>query len=196
MALDPFAPLKFGIRLGIGVLRFELRVIEQVLGLEREEPEAAVVVVEAEPEVVPEPAPEPEPEADAVEWEPIPEPPTRSPEPEPEPEPEPPTPIYREPDLVPEPEPESPVHIDTEPDLVGEFAETGAEEGAGAELHVNEPWEGYQRMRVADIRDRVAVAGPEELAVLQLYEITHRRRRSVLDAVERRSKQLANAPTR
>jgi hypothetical protein len=191
MALDPFAPLKFGIRLGIGVLRFELRVIEQVLGLERAEADdTAVVVVEPEPEVASEPAPEPQ--ADAVEWEPIPEPPTRSPEPEPEP----PVPIHAEPDLVAELEPEAPVHIDTEPDLVGEFAESGAEEGAGAELHVNEPWAGYQRMRVADIRDRVAVAGAEELAVTQLYDITHRRRRSVLDALERRSKQLANAPTR
>ena len=88
------------------------------------------------------------------------------------------------------------MHIDTEPELVGEFAEAGAEEGAGAEIHVDEPWDGYRRMRVTDIRDRVAVAGPEELAVAQLYEVTHRRRRSVLDAVERRSKQLANAPTR
>lgn len=171
MALEPFAPLKFGIRLGIGLLRFELHLVERVLGLDRPEPEP-VVVVEPEPEVVSEPAPEPQ--VDAVDSAPIPEPPTRSPEPEPEP----------------------PVHIDTEPDLVGEFAEPGAEEGAGAEIHVDEPWEGYRRMRVTDIRDRVAVAGAEELAVTQLYEITHRRRRSVLDAVERRSKQLANAPTR
>jgi hypothetical protein len=95
-----------------------------------------------------------------------------------------------------EEEPETPVHIDTEPELVAEFAESGAEEGAGAELHVDEPWEGYRRMRVAAIRDRVAVAGAEELAVVQLYEVTHRRRRSVLDAVERRSNQLANAPAR
>jgi hypothetical protein len=177
MPLDPLAPLKFGIRLGIGVVRFELRLIEQVLGLERAEPaDAAVFVVEPEPEVVYEPAPEPQ--ADAVYQAPTPEPPAPAPVPEPEPEQEP------------------PVHIDTEPDLVGEFAEPGAEEGAGAELHVDEPWQGYRRMRVAEIRDRVAVAGAEELAVTQLYEITHRRRRSVLDAVERRSKQLANAPAR
>jgi hypothetical protein len=174
MAFDPFVPLKFGIRIGIGVLRFELRVIEQVLGLDRPEPEAeaaAVVVEPVEPdeaEVVPEPAPEPE----VVVSEPA--PPTRPSE----------------------PEPDAPVHVDAEPELVAEFAEPGAEEGAGPEIHVDEPWEGYRRMRVADIRDRVAVAGPEELAVTQLYEVTHRRRRSVLDAVERRSKQLANAPAR
>ena len=169
MALDPLAPLKFGIRLGIGVLRFELRAIERVLGLEHPEPEAAVVV---EPEPASEPASEParEPQVVAV-----------APAPRPEP---------------PAPPPEPPVHIDTEPELVAEFAEPGAEEGAGAEIHVDEPWDGYRRMRVADIRDRVAIAGAEQLAVTQLYEVTHRRRRSVLDAVERRSKQLANAPAR
>lgn len=168
MALDPLAPLKFGIRLGIGVVRFELRVIERVLGLDRPEPDAVVVVVESEPEAVANPAREPD--VAAVDLAPITEPPARAPEP--------------------------PVHIDTEPELVAEFAEPGAEEGAGAEIHVDEPWDGYRRMRVADIRDRVAVAGAEQLAVTQLYEVTHRRRRSVLDAVERRSKQLANAPAR
>ncbi|HEX6712433.1 MAG TPA: hypothetical protein VF066_03570, partial [Thermoleophilaceae bacterium] len=77
---------------------------------------------------------------------------------------------------------------------VGEFAEAGAEEGAGPEIHVNEPWPGYRKTPVASIRDRVAVAAPAELAVVQLYETTHRRRRSVLDAVDRRAKQLADAP--
>jgi hypothetical protein len=168
MAFDPFAPLKFGIRLGIGVLRFELRVIERVLGLDGPEPDAVVVVVESEPEVASEPASEPQ--VAAVDSAPMPEQPARPPEP--------------------------PLHIDTEPELVAEFAEPGAEEGAGAEIHVDEPWDGYRRMRVADIRDRVAAAGAEQLAVTQLYEVTHRRRRSVLDAVERRSKQLANAPAR
>ena len=172
MAIDPLAPVKFGIGLGAGVLRFELRVIERILGLSHPEPDAVTVVVEPEPQVAPEPAPEPQ--VAAPEPAPIPEPPAR--------------PL--------EPEPEAPVHIDTEPELVGEFAEAGAEEGAGAEIHVDEPWDGYRRMRVTDIRDRVAVAGAEELAVTQLYEVTHRRRRSVLDAVERRSKQLANAPAR
>ena len=179
MAFDPFAPLKSAIGLGVGVLRFELRIIERVLGLDRPEPDAAVVVVEPEPEVEVAPEPAPEPQVAAVEYEPIPEPPTPEPPARPR-----------------EPEPEAPVHIDTESELVGEFAEVGAEEGAGAELHVNEPWDGYRRMRVADIRERVAVAGAEELAVTQLYEVTHGRRRSVLDAVERRSKPLANAPAR
>ena len=91
-------------------------------------------------------------------------------------------------------EPEEPVHIDDEPELVAEFAEPGAEDGAGPEIHVEEPWDGYRRMRVGDIQARIAKASPAEAAVVQLYEMTHRKRRSVLDAVERRTKQLANAP--
>jgi hypothetical protein len=175
MALDPLAPFRIGFRIGIGVLRFELRAIERILGIDR--PEPVVVVVHPEPDAAsPVPAPDVVPPAPARESEPQPRATV--------PEPEPPPPL----------EPEAPVHIDTEPELVGEFAEAGAEEGAGPEVHVDEPWDRYRQMRVADIRDRVAVAGLEELAVIQLYETTHRRRRSVLDAVERRSKELANRP--
>jgi hypothetical protein len=172
------------------VLNFELRVVERVLGLEPE-PDDVVVVVEPEPDAF-RPA-EPEPAPDVVRPVEAEAEPQAEPEPEiapfaavvPEPEPEPPA-----------LEPEPPTHLDTEPELVGEFAEQGAEEGAGAAVRVDEPWEGYQRMRVADIRDRIGVAGSEELAVIQLYEMTHRRRRTVLDAVERRSRELANAPAR
>jgi hypothetical protein len=220
MAIDPFAPLKFGIRIGIGVVRFELRVVERVLGLEPE-PEAVVVVAEPEPDlageseavpfavVVPEPEdlePEPEvidiePEPELIDIEPEPEPIDIEPEPvAPEPEPEPLQAVPEPPAseaaaAMAELDPDS-SHIDTEPELVAEFAEEGAEDGAGAELRVDEPWEGYRRMRVADVRDRVLTASSEELAVIQLYEITHRRRRTVLDAVERRSRQLADTPTR
>jgi hypothetical protein len=181
MALDPLAPLRLGIRIGIGVLRFELRVVERVLGLDRPEPPlgAPQAPVDWEVRVEPEPAPPPPaapPTAPSVQ---VPQPP-----------------LPPEPEAWPEPAPEPPAHIDTEPELVGEFAETGAEEGAGAELHVEEPWKGYRKMRVADLRERVAVAGPEELVVVQLYEATHENRRSVLDVVERRKKQLANAPAR
>src|SRR4051794_20334615 len=38
------------------------------------------------------------------------------------------------------PTPPEPPHIDTEDELVGEFAETGAEDGAGAQIEVAEPW--------------------------------------------------------
>jgi DNA polymerase len=116
------------------------------------------------------------------------------PPPAPEPVGEPPAPpIQAAP--APELEPEEPIHLDTEAELVAEFAETGAEHGAGPEIHVNEPWDGYAKMSAAGIRDRVLVAGAEEVAVVQLYEAMHRKRRTVLDAVERRSKELASAPS-
>lgn len=171
MALDPLAPLKLGVRATIGLLRLELHLVERLLGLDRE-PDAPVP--QAEPFGPEPPVSQPEPASSQA-------PPAR-----PEPAPEPPVAL----------EPEPPVHIDTEAELVGEFAEAGAEDGAGAELRVAEPWDGYKKMPVAALRDRVAVANAEELAVIQLYEMTHRRRRTVLDAVERRSRQLANAPAR
>jgi hypothetical protein len=195
MVLDPLAPVRIGLRIGIAVLRFELRVLEALVGEDGRDA-SAVVVVQAEPDVAPAPAagvptaPIPEPEAVPA---------------EPEPEPVPPQPDAARPiaePVAPRAQPETPAvplepdapHIETEPELVGEFAEPGAEEGAGAEIHVEEPWAGYRQMRVADVRDRVAVAGAEELAIVQLYESTHRNRRSVLDAVERRTRELANRP--
>jgi hypothetical protein len=130
----------------------------------------------AEPDIEPEPAPEPLSASEPA------------PEPVSDPEPAPPA--------VPEPEPEAATaHLEDEPELVAEFADPGAEEGAGAELHVDEPWSGYGQMNAADIRDRVVSADAAELAVVQLYESGHRKRRSVLEAVERRSKELANAPS-
>jgi len=170
MALDPFAPIRLGFRIGIGVLRLELRVVEKLLGLDRAEPESWT------PPREPDPAPfytEPSP---------------------PEPEPEEPAPIIEVVQERPALEPEEPEHLDVEPELVAEFAEPGAEDGAGPEIHVDEPWDGYRKMRVADIRDRVTVADPAELAVVQLYESMNRGRASILDAVERRSKELANLP--
>jgi hypothetical protein len=78
-----------------------------------------------------------------------------------------------------------PDHVDEEPVLVAEAAEEGAEDGAGAELHVRPPWEGYDQMTAGDIRDRLAVATVTEAAAVELYESTRRSRRSVLDAAER-----------
>jgi hypothetical protein len=171
MTLDPLAPIRLGLRLGIGVVRFELRLIEQFLGWGGET---------ATPPPPP-PRPAPTPRAPVVT------------EPYVEPEPPPIVPEV-EPEARPIPEPEEPEHLDVEVELVGEFAEPGAEEGAGAEIRIDEPWDGYRKMRVADIRERVLVAGPAELAVVQLYESANRGRRSILDVVERRTKELANAP--
>jgi hypothetical protein len=78
-----------------------------------------------------------------------------------------------------------PDHVDQEVVLVAESAEEGAENGAGPELHVAPPWEGYATMTAADIRDRLSAATPVEAAAVELYEATHKSRKSVMEAAER-----------
>jgi hypothetical protein len=78
-----------------------------------------------------------------------------------------------------------PDHIDEEPVLVAEVAEEGAQEGAGPELTVEPPWDGYDQMTAADIRDRLATASPVAAGAVELYERTHKNRSSVIDASER-----------
>jgi hypothetical protein len=46
-----------------------------------------------------------------------------------------------------------PDHVDEEVVLVAEVAEEGAEDGAGPELHIDEPWEGYDRMAAVEVCD-------------------------------------------
>jgi hypothetical protein len=77
-------------------------------------------------------------------------------------------------------------HVDTGAALVGEFAEAGAEEGAGAEVEVAEPWDGYARMTAAEVRRRLTDAAPATLTAVALYERVHRGRKSVLEDAERR----------
>ena len=78
-----------------------------------------------------------------------------------------------------------PDHVDEEVVLVAEVAEEGAEDGAGAELRVEAPWDGYDRMTAADIRDRLAAASPVEAAAVELYESAGKNRRTVIDAASR-----------
>jgi hypothetical protein len=78
-----------------------------------------------------------------------------------------------------------PDHVDEDVVLVAETAEPGAEDGAGAELTVEPPWEGYDQMTAADIRDRLSAASAVEAAAVELYESTHKNRRSVMDAAAR-----------
>ena len=72
--------------------------------------------------------------------------------------------------------------------LTAEFAEEGAEDGAGAEVHVDEPWKGYSQMRVNEIKERLAGATLAEAAAVELYEAGHRGRKSVLAAVAARAR--------
>jgi hypothetical protein len=78
--------------------------------------------------------------------------------------------------------PEEPEHVSEEPVVVAEVADPGAEDSPGPQISVAEPWEGYRQMKAADVIDRLAAATPEEIAVVQLYESTHRRRKTVLEA--------------
>ncbi len=81
--------------------------------------------------------------------------------------------------------------IDDRPELVGEFAERGAEDGAGASATVEEPWEGYADMHADAVIARIGEADLAELAVVELYEQLHRKRQTVLEAAERRLKALS-----
>jgi hypothetical protein len=83
------------------------------------------------------------------------------------------------------PEPAEPVHLDVEDELVEEVAEPGAEDGAGAQVTIAEPWNGYRELRAADVIERLASATPEELAAIELYELSSRNRRTVVAAAQR-----------
>lgn len=85
--------------------------------------------------------------------------------------------------------------IDDEPELVAEFAEPGAEDGASAELAVDEPWEGYDDLMADEVVERIGESDAAALAVIELYEQSNKQRRTVLAAVERRQRELANAPS-
>jgi hypothetical protein len=87
----------------------------------------------------------------------------------------------------PAPEPvEVPVHVSEELELVEESAEAGAEDGAGAQVEVEEPWAGYDSMRVPEIERELEGADPAVAAAVKLYETSGRGRRGVLSAADRR----------
>jgi hypothetical protein len=81
-------------------------------------------------------------------------------------------------------EPE-PAHVSEEPELVAEVAEEGAEDGAGPEIEIDEPWPGYDRMNASDIKDRLVAEGAEAAAAVRLYEASRKGRASVLEAASR-----------
>lgn len=83
------------------------------------------------------------------------------------------------------PAPAEPVHLDLDDELVAEVADPGAEDGAGAQVSIAEPWSGYRELRAADVIDRLAAASSEELAAIELYELSSRKRRTVVAAAQR-----------
>ncbi|MGH2763485.1 MAG: hypothetical protein ACRDLD_13060, partial [Thermoleophilaceae bacterium] len=87
--------------------------------------------------------------------------------------------------VEPEPAPVEPRHVGEEPELVAEVAERGAEEGAGADVDLDEPWPGYDAMSAADIVDRLVAEDDAAAATVKLYEASKKGRASVLEAASR-----------
>jgi hypothetical protein len=83
------------------------------------------------------------------------------------------------------PAPAAPDHVSADAVLVREEAEAGAEEGAGASITIQEPWDGYGQLHARDVVGRLAAATTAELAAVQLYEAAHRKRQTVIAAVQR-----------
>ena len=98
-----------------------------------------------------------------------------------QPAPAPPPP--QEPEPEPEPEPTG-----ERAELVDTVADPGAEDGAGASLRVAPPFPGYDKLRAPDVIDRLGGVDLAELGETELYERSHRARRTVLDAIAREIK--------
>ena len=92
------------------------------------------------------------------------------------------------------PPPAAPVHLADEDEVVEEVAEPGAEAGAGAQIHVAEPWEGYAQLKAADVVDQLEGRDKAELATIELYELSHRQRQTVIDAVKKELRRAENSP--
>jgi diacylglycerol O-acyltransferase len=56
--------------------------------------------------------------------------------------------------------------------------------GPGPELHIGEPWEGYRRMTAAQVVERLGEEPDGVAAIVQLFEVQHRRRAQILRATE------------
>jgi hypothetical protein len=78
-----------------------------------------------------------------------------------------------------------PRHLQEEPVLVAESADRGAENGAGAQIHITEPWSGYHLLKAPEVIDRLVVEAAGVLSLVLLYERSNRARRTVLAAAER-----------
>ena len=168
-------PIRWGVRATSLVLRGGEGLASRGLALAVQ---AAGLVRGTEPEAWAEPEASPEPEAWA-------EPQTPA-----TPVPAEPTSLGPLPDRGPAidldaPDIAAPEHVSEEPALAAEVAEPGAESGAGAEVHVQEPWPGYGQLNARDVVERISVSDPAQLAAIQLFESAHQGRQTVLSAVQR-----------
>ena len=94
------------------------------------------------------------------------------------------------PPAAPPPAPE-PAHVSSEPELVRESADPGAEDGAGAQVRVDEPWPAYRNLKARDVIARLPFATREELAAVELFELAHANRKSVVVAAQRALKKAS-----
>lgn len=83
-------------------------------------------------------------------------------------------------------EPSEPEHVDREAVVVHESADAGAAAGAGAQIRVDEPWDGYRKLTAKDVTAQLATADAATLAVVRLYESANRNRSTVLAEIDRR----------
>jgi hypothetical protein len=63
-------------------------------------------------------------------------------------------------------------------------ASAGPARGAGPQVHVDVPWEGYDAMPLDQVLARLADADETLLAIVRMYESTHENRQAVLLATE------------
>jgi hypothetical protein len=76
-------------------------------------------------------------------------------------------------------------HLEVEEELVEQVAERGGETAPGPEIEIAEPWEGYSRMKVAEIRSRLASEPPATAGMVEIYERANKARKQVIDAAEK-----------
>jgi hypothetical protein len=62
--------------------------------------------------------------------------------------------------------------------------EGGGPGGVGAEVRIDEPWDGYARMTAPEVVERLVGADEATRAVVRLYEAANRNRATVLRATE------------
>ncbi|MBA2505793.1 MAG: hypothetical protein H0V29_07595 [Thermoleophilaceae bacterium] len=68
--------------------------------------------------------------------------------------------------------------------LVAESHDPGAEHGAGPEIDIEEPWEGYSELGSPEIIERLESSDAATAAAVRLYEAANRGRRAVLAAAD------------
>jgi hypothetical protein len=185
----PAKLLSFYLRVGTEAARLALSLTERVLvGAGR-----AIGLVDQDGAKAPEAERRPQPPTPERE----PQPPASEPEPQ-RPTPTPPAPVAEQVAVDYEAEPPTPLDlteelaksIDDQPELVEELADPGAEDGAGATVEIDQPWEGYSKMKADAVIARLREASAAELAMVELYEGAHKRRQTVLAAAARRHKEI------